>query len=70
MFSNSSTFVIIEMILNDDRYGELKELIADDFERMCIVDQAVTNVFRKSMHESHFKTFVDIELDRLIGENA
>lgn len=70
MFNDSSKFVIIEMILNDDRYCELKDIIADDFERMCAINQAVTNVLRKSSHELHFKTFVDIELDRLMEENA
>lgn len=69
MFNDYRKLLIVEMILIDHRYSDLKEIIADDYDRMCIVNHVVSTVLRKSTHEMDFQTFVNIELDRLIEEN-
>lgn len=61
----SHHLVVLEMILNHDRYQELQEFHACDDDRAEIVTMVLNKVLRTSKHESEFQTFVNIEMESL-----
>lgn len=66
----TNELVILEMIIIDDRYSDIKNVIGCDDERKQIVNRIIRNVLKNSSHESTFQTFVNIELQSLYEEIA
>ena len=63
---NVNELIIVEMIMIDDRYSDMKEFYMDDVDRLKKVREMVTNVLNQAPHETTFQTFVNIELDKHI----
>lgn len=68
MSLNVNDLVIIEMIMIDHRYSDIREFFGDDEQRLSIVNGIVRYVLRRANHESEFQTYVNIKLDELERE--
>ena len=62
---NVNELIIIEMIMIDHRYSDIKEFFADDDERCMIVNDIVQRVLNFAKHECEFQMFVNIYLDNV-----
>lgn len=60
--------IILEMIMIDHRYSDIKEFFADDEERCTIVNDVIESVLNFAKHECEFQTFVNIELDNVCSK--
>ena len=63
---NVNEMMIIEMIIIDHRYSDIREFYMDDHDRLKILRAMVKEVLDKAPHEATFQTFVNIELDKLV----
>lgn len=68
MSLNVNDLVIIEMIMIDHRYSDIREFFGDDEQRLSIVNGIVRYVLRRAKHEFEFQTYVNIKLDELERE--
>ena len=62
----TNELVILEMIMIDYRYSDLKELIKDDDKRCVIVNDIVESVLNFAELKQDYQTFVNIELDNVL----
>ena len=62
---NVNKLIILEMIMIDHRYSDIKEFYACDDERCTIVNDIVQSVLNFAKHECEFQKFVSIELDNV-----
>lgn len=68
MIKTTNALIVIELIMIDHRYSDIREFFGDDDERKALINRIVSKVLSSSHHGRYFSTFVNMELDRIIEE--